>query len=84
MNYSRASNIATQYYMSGTIGYTGTNGNTAAQVIASLQSAAAADGTRPAGTIYFEDNGDIRSTTREGAVAGNRIATHRARHSLGL
>ena len=26
---------------------------------------AASDGTRPAGTIYFEDNGDIRSTTRD-------------------
>ena len=58
--------ISTQYYMSGTIGYTGTNGNTAAQVIASLQSAAASDGTRPAGAIYFENSGDIRSTTRAG------------------
>jgi hypothetical protein len=57
--------IATQYYMSGTIGYTGTNGNTAAQVIASLQNGAASDGTRPQGTIYFEDNGDIRSTSRD-------------------
>ena len=56
----------TQYYMSGTIGYTGTGGNTAAQVIASLQSAAASDGTRPAGTVYFEDNSDVRSTTRDG------------------
>jgi len=58
-------NIATQYYMAGTIGYTGTNGNTASQVIASLQKAAASDGTRPAGAIYFEDNGDIRSTSRD-------------------
>jgi uncharacterized protein (TIGR03790 family) len=59
-------NITTQYYMSGTIGYTGFGGNTVAQVIASLQRAVAADGTHPAGTIYFEDNGDIRSTTRQG------------------
>ncbi len=66
------SNIATQYYMSGAIGYTGTNGNTAAQVIASLQSAVAADGTRPAGTIYFEDNGDVRSTTRDGQWAATK------------
>jgi autotransporter-associated beta strand protein len=58
-------NISTQYYMSGTIGYTGTGGNTAAQVIASLQNAVASDGTRPTGTIYFENSGDIRSTTRE-------------------
>ncbi len=56
----------TQYYMSGTIGYTGTNGNTAAQVIAGLQSAAASDGTYPAGVDYFENSGDsIRSGTRE-------------------
>jgi autotransporter-associated beta strand protein len=60
------SNISAQYYMSGTIGYTGSNGNTAAQVIASLANGVAADGTRPAGTIYFEDNGDVRSTTRDG------------------
>ena len=57
---------ATQYYMSGTIGYTGTNGNTAAQVIASLQSAAASDGTHPAGVDYFEYSGDtVRSRARE-------------------
>jgi uncharacterized protein (TIGR03790 family) len=68
----------TQYYMSGAIGYTGTNGynttpgyngqsgNTVAQVISSLQNAVAADGTHPAGTVYFEDNSDVRSTTRDG------------------
>jgi fibronectin-binding autotransporter adhesin len=57
-------NITTQYYMAGAIGYTGTNGNTAAQVIASLQSAAAADGTHPTGTAYFEYNSNVRATTR--------------------
>jgi autotransporter-associated beta strand protein len=55
----------TQYYMAGAIGYTGTNGNTVAQVISSLRSAAASDGTHPSGTVYFEDNGDVRSTTRD-------------------
>ena len=59
-------NIPTQYYMSGTIGYTDAGGNTAAQVIASLKNGTASDGTCPPGTIYFEDNGDVRSTTREG------------------
>ena len=48
----------TQYYMSGAIGYTGTNGNTVAQVISSLRSAASADGTHPTGTIFFENSGD--------------------------
>ncbi len=64
--------ITTQYYMSGTIGYTDGGGNTAAQVIASLQSAAASDGQgwkqvqQQGAKIYFEDNGNVRSTTRDG------------------
>ena len=37
--------ITTQYYMAGAIGYTGTNGNTAKQVISSLKASVAADGT---------------------------------------
>ncbi len=58
-------NFTTQYYMAGAIGYTGTNGNTAAQVIASLRGAVAADGTHPTGTVYFENSGDqARSGTR--------------------
>ena len=52
--------------MSGTIGYTGTNGNTVGEVIASLQSAAAADGTHPGGAVYYENNNDIRATMRDG------------------
>ena len=48
-----------------TVGYTGSAGNTVAQVISSLQSAVAADGTHPAGAVYFEDNGNVRSTTRD-------------------
>ena len=58
--------IATRYYMSGTIGYTGTEGNTAAQVITGLKNAAAADGTSPTSTIYFEDSSNVRSLTRDG------------------
>jgi uncharacterized protein (TIGR03790 family) len=58
--------VNTNYYMSGTIGYTGTNGNTAGEVIASLQNAAAADGTHPGGAVYYENNSDIRATMRSG------------------
>jgi uncharacterized protein (TIGR03790 family) len=58
--------VATKYYMSGTIGYTGTNGNTVSEVIASLESAASADGTHPDGTVYYENNNDIRATMRNG------------------
>jgi autotransporter-associated beta strand protein len=56
--------VATNYYMSGTIGYTGTNGNTVQEVVASLQNAAAADGTYPNGSVYFEDSSDPRATMR--------------------
>jgi hypothetical protein len=56
--------ISTSYYMSGAIGYTGTNGNTVGEVIASLQSAVVGDGSHSGGTIYFENTGDTRSTMR--------------------
>lgn len=54
-----------QYYMSGAIGYTGQFGNTPSQVIANLQYTATGDGAKPRGTIYFEENDDVRSNTRE-------------------
>lgn len=53
-----------RYYVSGLLGVTGQLGNSPEQVIASLRRSAAADGTKPAGTIYFEDNGNIRAATR--------------------
>jgi hypothetical protein len=46
------------------LGVTGGTGNTVAEVVAALASAAEADGTRPAGTIYLAVNSDVRSTTR--------------------
>lgn len=54
-----------QYYMSGALGFTGQFGNTADQVIANLQYTASGDGTNPVGTIYFEENDNVRSDTRE-------------------
>ena len=60
------SDFATNYYMSGTLGYTGTNGNTVGEVIASLRSAAAADGTHPGGAVYYENSNDVRATMRDG------------------
>ena len=58
-------NVAAQYYTAGIISHTGVRGNSAADAIDSFERAAAADGTRPAGTVYFEENDDIRSNTRE-------------------
>lgn len=53
-----------QWYMSGMIGYAGQYGMTPGQVIQSLRRSVAGDGKKPQGTIYFENNSDVRSTTR--------------------
>lgn len=53
-----------RYLLATMLGVTGGTGNTVAEVVAALASAAEADGTRPAGTIYLAVNSDVRSTTR--------------------
>ena len=54
-----------QYYVGGLLAVTEQLGNTPDQVIESLRRSAAADGTKPTGTIYFEENDNIRSDVRE-------------------
>ncbi|MCA9050917.1 MAG: TIGR03790 family protein, partial [Planctomycetaceae bacterium] len=54
-----------QYYVSGLLGVSEQLGNTPDQIIESLRRSVAADGTKPVGTIYFEESDDIRSNTRE-------------------
>lgn len=56
-----------RYLLSVMLGVTAGRGNSVAEITSSLRAAAAADGTRPAGTIYFMTNGDVRTTTRSGA-----------------
>lgn len=56
-----------RYLLSVMLGVTAGRGNTVAEITAGLRSAAAADGTRPEGTIYFMTNADVRTTTRSGA-----------------
>ena len=68
--YTLGGNAAIQHrttglYMGAAAGFTGIFGNTADQVIASLDRAANADGSKPTGTVYFEKNNDVRSNTRE-------------------
>lgn len=53
------------YFLSTMLGVTQGRGNTVEEVIAYLRRAAASDGTRPQGTIYFMWNKDVRSTTRD-------------------
>ncbi|MFM7108646.1 MAG: hypothetical protein ACKOZU_08630 [Planctomycetaceae bacterium] len=56
-----------RYLLSAMLGVTAGRGNSVAEITACLKSAAAADGSRPAGTIYFMTNGDVRTTTRSAA-----------------
>ena len=56
-----------RYLLSVMLGVTAGRGNTVTEVVAGLRAAAAADGSRPKGTIYFMTNSDVRTTTRSGA-----------------
>lgn len=64
------------------LGVTAGRGNAVSEIIASLEASTAADGTRPAGTIYFLTNSDVRTTTRSGgfpaAIAAIQAAGVRA------
>ena len=55
-----------RYFLSMMLGVTAGRGNTLAEVLSYLKRSAAADGTHPKGTIYFVQNGDIRSKVRQG------------------
>ena len=52
------------YFLSTSLGVTSGRGNTVDEVIRYLRRSAAADGTRPRGTMYYMKSGDIRSQTR--------------------
>lgn len=53
------------YLLSTMLAYTSWNGNSVPEAIHYLTTAAAADGTRPQGTIYYLKSADVRSTTRQ-------------------
>lgn len=56
-----------RYLLSTVLACTTGRGTTVDEALTHLRRSEAADGTRPKGTIYFERNGDVRSTTREWA-----------------
>ncbi|MFA7257604.1 MAG: hypothetical protein WC047_08535, partial [Kiritimatiellales bacterium] len=60
-------------YMATALGYTGIFGNSPGDIISNFQRTASTDGTRPQGTVYFEENDDIRSDTREPDWSGNQL-----------
>ena len=53
-----------RYLLAAMLGVTAGRGNTVPEIVRALTTAAAADGTRPPGTIYFMTNNDIRTETR--------------------
>ena len=55
------------YMLSIVLAVTSGRGNSVGEAIRCLRRGAAADGTRPRGTIYYMVNSNIRSTTRQGA-----------------
>lgn len=59
-----------RYLLATMLGVTAGRGNTVAEIVQALTSAAAADGRRPRGTIYFLTNGDVRTRARSGPVKG--------------
>jgi len=69
-----------RYLLSVMLGVTAGRGNSVDEILACLQSAARADGSRPAGTIYFMTSGDIRTTTRSSSFP----AVVRALEQLGV
>jgi len=60
----------TRYLLSTMLGVSMGRGNSIREIITYLDSAATADGSRPAGTVYLVQNGDVRSTTRSNAFPG--------------
>lgn len=54
-----------RYFLSTMLGVTAGRGNTVPEVLDYLRRSDAADGTHPKGTIYFVQNGNIRSKTRD-------------------
>lgn len=55
-----------RYFLSTMLGVTAGRGNSVDEVLHYLRRSAEADGTHPKGTIYFAENGNIRSKVRAG------------------
>ncbi len=54
-----------RYMLSTVLACTSGRGNSVGEALGSLQRSVTADGSRPGGTVYFMENRDVRSTTRE-------------------
>ena len=56
-----------RYLLAVMLGVTAGRGNSVPEIIRGLEASAAADGTKPPGTIYFVTNDDVRTKTRSPA-----------------
>jgi len=71
-HYDAQGNVAdsgNRYLLAVMLGVTAGRGNSVPEIVRGLESASAADGTKPPGTIYFAANDDVRSTTRSPAFS---------------
>lgn len=59
-----ATDKGVRYMLSTMLAYTTGRGNSVNEALTMLRRSAQADGTKPAGTICYMTNGDVRSTTR--------------------
>jgi len=59
-----------RYLLAVMLGVTFGRGNSVDEIIAALESSAAADGSRPQGTIYLMNNNDVRTRARSGPFKG--------------
>lgn len=57
------------FFVSTLLAMTSGRGTSVREAIAALEAAQAADATRPKGTIYYLENGDVRSQVRKGNFA---------------
>ena len=58
-----------RYLLPVVLAQTSGRGLSVAESIANLRRSISADGSHPKGTVYFMENGDVRSTTREWGIA---------------
>ena len=56
-----------RYMMSTVLAVTSGRGNSVREALRCLERSVSADGTHPKGTVYFMENSDVRSTTRQKA-----------------
>lgn len=75
--------MARGYYIGAMLGYTGTRGNTVAEVLAMIDRSVAVEGTRPGGTFYFMNNTadparNVRATQYNAVINAMTVAGHSA------